>query len=136
MSKLHSLSSVAAAVAFAVILSTGCARFAESSAAGEVVSADAATTVVLQVANESSGPMELRTILDGRSKFVGSVGGNDTTSIVLDPMLFPTGSLYLSAIPASGIGRAIVGPLAATKGDKIKFSIQPALEMSHAIVVR
>lgn len=135
MPKSYSLLIIGAAIALA-LPSTGCARYAESSAAGEVATIDESATVVLRVTNENPGPMELRTIANGRSKFIGSVGGNDTTSIFLDPMLFPTGSLFLSAIPASGIGRAIVGPLAAVKGDKIKFSIQPALEMSHAIVVR
>lgn len=135
MPKLYSLLLIGAVVAL-TLPSSGCARYAESSAAGEVAAADESATVVLRVTNENSGSMELRTISNGQSKFIGSVGGNDTTSVFLDPMLFPTGSLYLSAIPVSGIGRAIVGPLTAVKGDKIKFSIQPALEMSHAIVVR
>jgi hypothetical protein len=79
--------------------------------------------------------MELRTILNGRSQFVGSVGGNDSTSILLDPGMFPTGLLYVTAIPTDGRGRAVAGPLSAGKGDKIQFTIEPALDQSHAIVV-
>jgi hypothetical protein len=112
-------------------------RYMQSSASGGVIDpADAAKTVVLQVSNQSTSPMELRTIQNGRSQFVGSVGGSDSTSILLDPQLFPTGSLYIAAIPSGGRGRALVGPLSAGKGDKIQFNIQPALDQSRAIVVR
>jgi hypothetical protein len=91
---------------------------------------------VLHVDNLNQSPMELRTISNGKSLFVGSVGGQDSTSILLDPTLFPTASLYLAAIPPDGRGVARVGPLGAGKGDVIKFTIQPALDMSRAIVVR
>jgi len=90
----------------------------------------------LHVDNQNQQPMELRAVLDGRSTFIGSVGGNDTTSILLDPMMFPAGSLYVVAIPADGLGRAIAGPLAASKGDRIEFSVSQTLNMSHAIVRR
>jgi hypothetical protein len=115
----------------------GCARSFESSASGEVIDPAAASkTVVLHVDNRNQQPMELRTVVDGRSTFIGSVGGNDTTSILLDPMMFPAGSLYIVAVPADGVGRAIVGPMAASKGDRIEFSVSPGLTMSHAIVRR
>src|SRR5215203_4162922 len=78
---------------------TGCTRYRESMASGDVITAaDAAKTVVLHVENLSTSPMELRTINNGRSLFVGSVSAQDTTNILLDPSLFPTGSLYLAAI--------------------------------------
>ena len=54
---------------------------------------------------------------------------------MLDPQMFPTGALYVAAIPTDGRGRALVGPLSAGKGDKIRFTIEPALDQSHAIVV-
>jgi hypothetical protein len=118
-------------------LAGACNRYMQSSASGGVIDpADAAKTVVLQVSNQSTSPMELRTIQNGRSQFVGSVGGSDSTSILLDPQLFPTGSLYIAAIPSGGRGRALVGPLSAGKGDRIQFNIQPALDQSRAIVVR
>lgn len=124
-------------VAAAASVGAGCARYSADSAAGEVIDqADAAKTVVLQVDNTNISPMELRVVLNGRSYFVGSVGGNSASSVMLDPSLFPTGFLYVTAIPADGRGRAVAGPLSASKGDKIKFSIRPALEMSNAIVVR
>ena len=121
----------------AVTLGGACNRYVQSSASGgDIDPADAAKTVVLQVNNQSTSPMELRTIENGRSQFVGSVGGNDSTSILLDRQLFPTGSLYVVAIPSGGRGRALAGPLSAGKGDKIKFTIEPALDQSRAIVVR
>ena len=121
----------------AATLAGACNRYMQSSASGRVIDpADAAKTVVLQVNNQSTSPMELRTIQNGRSQFVGSVGGSDSTSILLDPQLFPTGSLYVVAIPSGGRGRALAGPLSAGKGDKIQFTIEPALDQSRAIVDR
>lgn len=121
----------------AATLGSACNRYMQSSESGGVIDpADAAKTVVLHVNNMSTSPMELRTLQNGRSQFVGSVGGNDSTSILLDPQLFPTGSLYVVAIPSGGRGRAVGGPLAAGKGDKIQFTIEPALDQSRAIVVR
>jgi hypothetical protein len=128
---------VLAILATAATMGAGCARYTEGTAAGDVIlPADAAKTVVLHVDNTNTSPMELRTIVDGRSTFVGSVGGNDATDILLDPMIFPTGFLYVVAIPADGQGRAIAGPLTASKGSTIRFSVLPALDMSRAIVVR
>ena len=123
-------------MAVAATLGAGCAGYNQGSAAGEIDPAMAAQTVVLHVNNVNSSPMELRTIINGHSDFIGSVSGNDSTAIALDPKLFPTGFLYLAAIPADASGRAIVGPLTASKGNQIKFTIQPALDMSNAIVVR
>ncbi len=124
-------------VAAVTLLGAGCGRYAQGSAAGEVIDpAVAAKTVVLQVDNSSTSSMELRTVLNGSSQFIGSVGGNESTTIVLDPTLFPTATLFVLALPADGHGRAVVGPLAATKGDLIKFTIQPALDMSRATVSR
>ncbi|MGH7618295.1 MAG: hypothetical protein ACREPM_13810, partial [Gemmatimonadaceae bacterium] len=68
----------------AALLTVACAHGMEGAASGEVTdSADAAKTVVLQVDNQSERAMELRTVLDGRSTFVGSVEPNDATSILL-----------------------------------------------------
>ena len=124
-------------MAAAAMIAVGCAHGLESSASGEVIdSANASKTVVLHVDNKNSEPMELRTVLDGRSQFVGSVQGNDTADILLDPTIFPAGFLYVLAIPADGRGRAIAGPLSASKGDKIKFTVSPELNLSNAIVIR
>ena len=121
----------------AAMVVAGCAHFNQATAAGDVISqADAAKTVVLHVENLNTSPMELRTISNGRSLFIGSVGGQDTTNILLDATLFPTASLFLSAIPSDRRGVARVGPLSAGRGDIIKFTIQPALDLSRAIVVR
>lgn len=123
-------------LATAVVLGSGCARFTRGSEAGSVIDpANAAKTAVLHVDNLSSSSLELRTIMNGQSQFVGSVGANDSTSLLLDPLMFPTGFLYLAAIPADGRGRALVGPLSAGKGDKIKFTVEPALDQSHATVI-
>jgi hypothetical protein len=128
---------MAVALAAAAIIVVGCAHGLESSASGEVIdSADASKTVVLHVDNRNSQPMELRTVLDGRSTFIGSVQGMDSTDILLDPTMFPAGFLYVVAVPADGRGRAIAGPLAASNGDKIKFTVSEALNLSNAVVVR
>jgi hypothetical protein len=124
-------------LAAAAIAGAGCNRYYGSTAGGEVVSAaDASKTVVLHVQNLHQSPMELRTIQNGTSHFVGSVAGQDSTDILLDPTLFPTGSLIILARPADGNGFARVGPLTASKGDEIKFTVEPALDLSRAIVVR
>jgi hypothetical protein len=121
----------------AVVLGVGCAHFASGTAAGNILdSAEASKTVVLHVENLNSSPMELRATVNGRSEFVWSVGGNDTTSILLDARWFPTASMYVVGITPDGRGRAVGGPLAAAKGDRIMFMIQPALETSNAIVRR
>lgn len=124
-------------VAAAAVIGAGCARYNQESAAGDVITPEAAaSTVVLHVNNMSNQPIELRTLLHGTQQFVGSVAANDSTSLLLDPSLFPTGFLYVIGVPADLHGRAVVGPLSATKGDKVIFTIQPALEMSNAVVIR
>jgi hypothetical protein len=124
-------------LAAATTIGAACNRYSQNSSAGGVIdAADAKNTVVLHVKNQNTSPMELRTILNGQSQFVGSVGGSDSTSLLLDPQMFPTGFLYVVAIPTGGRGRAIAGPLSAGKGDKIEFTIEPALDQSHAIVTR
>jgi len=115
----------------------GCARYNEGSAAGMTIDpAEAARTAVLNVKNENGRAMELRSIENGQSTFIGSVGANDNTSILLDASMLPTSTLYIVALPDDGRGRAIVGPLTATKGDKITFTIRPTLSMSDARVKR
>jgi hypothetical protein len=119
----------------AATMGAACNRYTQSTSAGTIDPADAKNTVVLHVQNMSTSPMELRTVLNGRTEFVGSVGGNDSTSLLLDPTMFPTGLLYVVAIPTGGRGRAIAGPLSAGKGDRIDFTIEPELDQSHAIVI-
>jgi hypothetical protein len=120
-----------------VALGTACTNSMQGAAAGEYIDpAEAAKTVVLHVNNVNPLPMELRVIQNGQSRFVGSVGGIDSTDILLDPQMFPTGFLYVAAIPADGRGRALVGPLSAAKGDQINFTVQVSLDMSRAVVVR
>jgi hypothetical protein len=133
MSKFRALTILAAAAT----LGTACAGVNTGSAAGNVIDpVDASKTVVLHVENLNPAPMELRASMNGRSQFVGSVGGNDTTSVLLDPTWFPTASLYVTALPADGRGRAVGGPLAASKGDRVIFTLQPSLDLSNAVVRR
>jgi len=122
-------------LAAAATMGAACNGYTQNSAGGAIDPADAKNTVVLHVNNKNTSPMELRAIQNGRSQFVGSIGGNDSASLLLDPQLFPTGLLYIVAIPSGGHGRAIAGPLSATKGDRIDFTIEPALDQSRAIVV-
>jgi len=121
----------------AVVLGTACANGMQGAAGGEYIDpSQAAKTVVLRVRNVNALPMELHVIQDGQPRFIGSVGGMESTDILLDPQMFPTSSLFVAAIPADGRGRALVGPLAAGKGDKINFTVQVSLNMSRAIVTR
>lgn len=123
-------------LAAAATLGSGCARYTNASGGEVIDAADAAKTVLLHVNNLSAQSMELRTIVNGSSTFIGSVGSNDSTSVLLDPVIFPTATLYLVGIPAGGRGRAVVGPLAASKGDMITFTIQSTFDLSRAIVRR
>jgi hypothetical protein len=126
-----------ALVAASLTWGSACARYSEGSAAGTTIDpAEAAQTAVLNVKNENGRGMELRSVLNGQSTFIGSVGPNESTSILLDSQLLPTSLLYVVAIPDDGRGRALVGPLTATKGDKITFTIRPTLSMSNATVRR
>lgn len=116
----------------------GCAsqQGQQGTAAGEVVTPiNPLSTVVVHVTNSSSQSMELRAIVNGHSRFIGSVGARDSTNIVLDPTLFPTTLLYLAALPADDHGRAVVGPLAASRGNRIDFTVESALDMSKAVVI-
>ena len=124
-------------LAASVVLASACARGMQGSDAGVYIDpAEAAKTVTLEVQNDNPNPMELRIIVNDQSYFVGSVGGTEKTSMLLDPRWFPTGFMYVIGLPADSRGRAIVGPLSAGKGDRIKFSISPTLSMSRATVVR
>lgn len=126
-----------ALVAASLTSGAACARYSEGSAAGTTIDpAEAAQTAVLNVKNENGRGMELRSVLNGQSTFIGSVGPNEATSILLDSQLLPTSLLYIVAIPDDARGRALVGPLTATKGDKITFTIRPTLSMSSATVRR
>lgn len=129
--KIHALAILVAAAT----MGAACNRYTQNSSAGTIDPADAKNTVVLHVQNMNTSPMELRTVLNGRTQFVGSVGGNDSISLLLDPTMFPTGLLYVVAIPTGGRGRAVAGPLSAGRGDRIDFTIEPALDQSHAIVI-
>ena len=120
----------------AAIVAAGCAGH-QGTAGGEVISAsDAAATVVLHVRNLGTNPVTLNTVQDGKSLFVGSVPAQDTASILLDPMLFPTARLFIRATARAGGERVMVGPLAAGKGDEIDLTVEEGLIGSQAQVRR
>ena len=124
-------------LAAATAVGGACGRYTQGASAGDVISpADAKQTVVLHVDNQNPQSMELRTVVNGRSEFIGSVQGNDSTTLMLDASLFPTADLFILALPADGHGRAVSERLAAGKGDRINFLLMPALDQSHAVVVR
>lgn len=122
-----------AAVAIMSVLGSGCALM-HRSADTIIDPADAAQSVVLHVENRSTGSVELRTVVQGRSDFIGSVGASDVTNILLDRSLFPTASLYIVGIPTGSGGRANVGPLAASKGATINLVLESSLPQSHATI--
>jgi len=114
-------------------LSAGCAR--SGSAAGDIaLSPDAANSAVLYTRNLSNEALELRVLVTGQSRFIGSVSPGESNAIVLDPSLLPSGDLYVIGISPDG-HRAIGGPLAVAKGNAIRFTIQPTLSLSRALVV-
>ena len=115
-------------------LSGGCARY--NSSAGDVsLAPDAANSAVLYAKNLSTEAIELRVLTTGESRFIGAVSPGETASIVLDPTLLPSGDLYVLGISADGRHRAVGGPLAVTKGNAIRFTIEQTLSLSRAYVV-
>lgn len=124
------------ALATTGMIGAACARYSGAAAGdvGNIDPADAAKTVVLRSVNPGNDAMELRIIVHGQSRFVGSVGPRDSSDVLLDPSIFPTGELYVIAIPADGHGRTGSGPLAAAKGNRIRFMIDPSLGPSRAVV--
>jgi hypothetical protein len=124
-------------LAAAVSLGVSCAGNRQASAGGEVISPrDAGATVVLHVQNLGMAMVELRSVEDGRTKFIGSVGAQDTTSLLMDPLLFPTANLFIAAFANAGGQRIVVGPLAAGIGDRIDLTVQQGLTGSQATVSR
>jgi len=121
----------------AAVVCAGCGGYHEASAGGEVIAAsDAAATVVLRVKNLGIDAVALNTVLDSKSLFVGSVPPQDTASLLLEPTLFPTARLFISASTQAGGRRVILGPLDATKGDKIELTLEEGLIGSQARVRR
>src|SRR3569833_643479 len=115
-------------------LGAGCARY--GSAAGDVaVAPDAASSAVLYAKNLSNEPIELRVLTPGQSRFIGAVSPGETNASVLEPSLLPSGDLYVLGISSDGRRRAVGGPLAVTKGNAIRFTIEPTLSLSRAYVV-
>jgi hypothetical protein len=124
-------------VAVALAFSSACAGYQEDSAGGEVAidPTEAAKTVALDVRSRYSTGAALFTVESGHRQFLGSVGANDSTVILLDPTLFPTGFLYISVSPSDG-RRTFVGPISASKGDRIILRIPPDVSMARATTVR
>ncbi len=132
MLKSRGLLTMAAAAA----LGAGCARYS-GTAGGDIASIDpdaAANTVVLQALNVGDESIELRIIAQNQSRFVGAVQPRDTTAILLDPSLFPSAQFYVVGIAADPSHRVVAGPLAAGKGDRIMFRIEPQIRSSRAYV--
>lgn len=114
-----------------------CGRYREAAAGGEVIDAsDAAATVVLHVKNLGIDPVALSTVLDGKSIFVGTAPAQDTASLLLEPTLFPTTRLFIRATTRAGGQRVVIGPLDASKGDKIELTVEEGLIGSQARVRR
>lgn len=123
-------------LAAAATLSGACSRYSQSAGElGVITPEEAAKTVVLEAVNTSDESIELRVIAQNQSRFVGSVSARDTTAILLDPSLFPSGEIYVAGIAADPSHRVISGPLAATRGDKILFRISPEIRLSRAYVI-
>ena len=122
------------ALATIATLSGACAH--SGSAAGDIaVAPDASNSAVVVTKNLSNEPVELRVVTTGQSRFIGSISPGETNSIVLDPSLLPSGELYIVGIAADGRQRAVGGPLAVTKGNTIRFTIEQTLSLSRAYVV-
>jgi hypothetical protein len=122
------------ALAIAGTLGAGCGN--HGAAAGDIaVTPDLASTAVLYTRNLSNDALELRVVTGGQSRFIGSIGPGEANTIALDPTLLPAGELYVLGIAPDGRRRAVGGPLAVGKGNAIRFTVEPTLSMSRAVVV-
>jgi len=123
-----------ASVALIATFGTACSRAMQSRAGDIIDPVDAASSAVLEVRNLGVQTVEIRTVLHGDSRFVGAVAGNDKGEMLLDPSLLPTGSLWVVAIPTDGRDQVFGGPLAVTKGDTIRFTVESG-GIGRAVVV-
>src|SRR4051812_31778114 len=88
----------------AAAIGAGCARYSGEAGGdvGNIDPADAARSVVLRSLNPGNDPMELRIVVHGQSRFVGSVSACDSSDVLLDASLFPAAELYVLAIAPDG----------------------------------
>jgi hypothetical protein len=65
---------------------------------------------------------------------LGMVDGESKAQFLVDPSLFPTGTLGLLARPIGGFGAARSGPIPVGAGETVTFTIEPDLRASMATV--
>lgn len=121
----------------ALAVSTGVAACAthnaEVAASGGEIEAEIARSVVVHVSNMNSVPVEIQAgVTGGSARFMGVVGPNETADVLLDSQWFPTAMLYLIAVPADGKAKSVAGPLSATRGQQINFTVERDARSSHA----
>jgi hypothetical protein len=94
-----------------------------------------ANDVMLIVENQNFADVDIYALSSGLPTRIGTVsGGNTTARFALSPTVTTAVDFRLVATPIGGNGRASSGPLAASPGRTIKFTIGPSLGTSHAEV--
>ena len=122
-----------ALVAVVVALATSaCNASRIGTAASEV--APAYTPVAVELRNENYNDMAVYVIAHGVASRVGTVMGNETTTIEVDPSFFEAQDAQIIARPIGGIGGATTGRLVLRPGDKLEFRIAQNLPASTTIV--
>ena len=122
-----------ALAAIVVALATSaCNSSRIGSAAGDI--APAFTPVAVELRNENYNDMAVYVIAHGVASRVGTVMGNETSTIKVDPSFFEAQDAQIIARPIGGIGGATTGRLVLRPGDNLEFRIAQNLPASTIII--
>ncbi len=118
----------------AALFAVACERnFATADA--EAVTPSTPEAVRLVVQNNNFADVDVYVVRDGDATTrLGTVTGESNATFVVEPSLFPTGTLALVAQPIGGFGAARSGPVSVSPGQTVTFTIQPDLRTSMATV--
>lgn len=122
------ISLLALALVLAPVGLTGCRGHAAPAPAPQ------GSGVKLVVQNRYFGDMDVYVVSAGLATRLGTVTGGSTASYTLDPSFFPSTDLRIVATPLGGNGRASSGPVLASPGQTITFTIAPELRQSSVMV--
>lgn len=124
-------------LAFAVVIASATATSACNSSRigsedGEV--APAYAPVAVELRNENYNDMAVYVIAHGVASRLGTVMGNDTSTIEVDPSFFEAQDAQILVRPIGGIGGATTGRLVLRPGDTLEFRIAQNLPASTIII--
>ncbi len=86
--------------------------------------------VHLIVKNESISEMDIYAVANGVATRVGSVSGLATKGFSIDQSFFQASDTRIVGAPFGGNGRASTGPILASRGQTIEFTIKTVLRTS------